>query len=213
MSSSPQSGKSTDELLANFDHYTAPTLPHLAALLFHPVPSFPPPGTSLIVIESMSSLFAVAFPKATDDQPNIPTEMRSAPYKADAKQWASSRRFAIMSDFAAMMGRLAAVHNLAILVTNQTTTRVKAETGALLVPALSSTAWDGAMASQIALFRDFTLSGSNGSLHSRDNLAKTRFARVVRAGGLTQAGSSSGNVVSFFVEAVGFSGWILTSAC
>ena len=56
-----------DDALERLSYYSTPTLPHLLALLHHPQPGFPPTGTSLLVIESISTVFSIAFPKGTED--------------------------------------------------------------------------------------------------------------------------------------------------
>jgi len=64
-SSSPTSDSDIDPL-ENLLHFRTPTLPHLIALLSHPVASFPPLETSLIVIDSFSSLVASNYPRHID---------------------------------------------------------------------------------------------------------------------------------------------------
>lgn len=64
-SSSPKQRTSSD-LLNSLTQFNAPTLAHLIALVCHPIPSFPPPDTSLLVIDSFSTLFANAYPRDTE---------------------------------------------------------------------------------------------------------------------------------------------------
>lgn len=55
--------------LAGFTHYTCPSLPHLVALLCRPTASSIPPGTSLVVVDSLSALLNHAFPKLPETRP------------------------------------------------------------------------------------------------------------------------------------------------
>jgi hypothetical protein len=55
--------------LDGFAHYTCPSLPHLIALLCRPTASSIPPGTSLVVVDSLSALLNHAFPKLPEPRP------------------------------------------------------------------------------------------------------------------------------------------------
>lgn len=61
--SSNSQHQSTSSILRNLTHIIAPTLPHLLALLGQMDSTFPAVGTSLIVIDSLSTLINGAFPK------------------------------------------------------------------------------------------------------------------------------------------------------
>ena len=50
-------------------HYTCPSLPHLIALLCRPTASSIPPGTALVVVDSLSALLNHAFPKLPETRP------------------------------------------------------------------------------------------------------------------------------------------------
>ena len=192
---SQSSTRSTDNFLKNFHHFTCPTLPHLVALLLHPSPSFPPESTSLIVVDSISTLFAAAFPKT-----NERFDMQQTPIKKiDSVQWAASRKWSVLGDFITRIGKLAAMRNLAILLTSQTTTRVRAETKAVLLPAVSSTAWDGGINSRVVLFRDWLSQDMDGS-DQKQFATGARFAGVVKAGGVSYGGL--GKVVPFIIKKV-----------
>jgi hypothetical protein len=134
------------DLRSRFKHYAVPTLPHLIALLLHPPPNFPPPDTSLIVIDSMSTLIENAYQKSHDV---LPVK------KTDAKKWAAGRKYAVMSEMVSRLGRTAAINNLAVLLTSQTITRIRSGLGALLLPAISGTEWENGISTQLVLFRDW----------------------------------------------------------
>ena len=193
--SSPPLALSTQELLEKFNHFVAPTLPHLLALMAHPSPSFPPEDTSLIIVESVSTLFATAFPRAVETYDSKQTPAK----KIEAVQWASSRKWSVMGNFVARLGKLAAIQNIVVLLTSQTTTIVRAETGAVLYPAITSKAWDVGVNNRIVLFRDWAPSTENDALQDcRSNAV--RFAAVIKAGGVSCDGI--GRVVPFRIEKV-----------
>lgn len=178
-----------------FHHFSTPTLPHLLALLTHPSNSFPPHDTRLLVVDSVSTLFASAFPKTTENgnkqQPSVK--------KSEAVQWAAGRRWAVMGDFISKIGKLAATRNMAILLIGQTTTRIRAETGAVLCPAISGTAWDGGISNRIVLFRDW-LSRSTPAPSQKEAELDVRFAGVVKAKGVSHDGT--GPLAMFRIEQV-----------
>lgn len=174
-----------DEALEGFHHFIAPTLPHLLALLIHPSPSFPPPKASLIVVDAVSSLFNLAFPKVVNNTGN----KQSSCKPNDVTQWAASRRWAVMGDFISKLGKLAATKNIAILLTMQTATRVYAESEMCLYPAIAGTAWDNGINARIVLFRDW-LFKSAASSSPGEYEQGARYAAVVKAGGISYEGFS-----------------------
>ena len=157
---------------------------------------FPPPNTSLIVVDSISSLFTLAFPKTVEKLPN----RGDAGKKNDAAQWAASRRWAVMSDFISKVGKLAATSNIAILLIGQTTTRVRVESDTVLHPALSGSAWENGVNARLVLFRDWLLKRNEGSSQGI-YIPKARFAGIVKAAGVTHDGLSK--VVPFIIKSVG----------
>ena len=183
------------DILENFYHFSVPTLPHLLALMIHPSRLFPPPKTSLIVIDSISSLFTLAFPRMT----KTTASQNDAGKKNDATQWAASRRWSVMGDFISKIGKLAATNNIAILLISQTTTRVRAESDTVLHPAISGTLWDSGINTRLVLFRDWLLKRGGGSNQGR-YIAKARFAGIVKAAGITYEGISK--AVPFAIKQV-----------
>lgn len=185
----------SDDLLGDFHHFTTPTLAHLSALLTHESQSFPPKGTGLIVIDSISTLFAAAFPNDGFDRKQVPDKL-----KRDADQWASSRKLTFMSDFVSKLGKLASTKNIAVLFTSQTATRIRADTGATLNPAISGTAWDSGISARIVLFRDWFLQSAEVPGKDLEYLPEVRFAGVLKASGVSYEGL--GRRVSFTIEKV-----------
>lgn len=185
----------SDDLLGDFHHFTTPTLAHLLALLTHESQSFPPKGTGLIVIDSISTLFAAAFPNDGFDRKQVPDKL-----KRDADQWASSRKLTFMSDFVSKLGKLATTKNIAVLFTSQTATRIRADTGATLNPAISGTAWDSGISARIVIFRDWFFQSAEVPGKDLEYLPEVRFAGVLKASGVSYEGL--GRRVSFTIEKV-----------
>ncbi|MCJ1476078.1 hypothetical protein MMC13_004743 [Lambiella insularis] len=190
--SSPSASRSASELLEEMHYFFTPTLPHLLALLVHPSPFFPPDKTSLIIVDNISSLFATAFPRAIE---SLDSNQASSK-KNEPLQWAASRRFSVMSDFLARLGKLAAMKNIAVVLISQTTTKVKTEFGAVLRPALSNKAWDAGISNRIVLFRDWQAAERDSNTQQEP--------RAVRYAGVTKLASVAyeglGKVVSFTIE-------------
>lgn len=184
------------ERLKNLHHFTTPTLPHLLALLTHQSTSFPPANTSLVVVDSVSTLFALAFPKVLENADMLQTPAK----KSDAVQWAAGRRWAVMGEFMSKIGRLAATSNIAILLTSQATTRIKYETRAVLHPAISGNAWDNGIGARLVLFRDWLFQGPETPRSHGEHVPGVRFAGVMKAKGVTYEGV--GKVITFTIEEV-----------
>ena len=192
--SSPPMPRSLNDLLNDFHYFFTPTLPHLIALLAFSSPSFPPQATSLIVVDAISSLFAIAFPRAVErDDSN-----KAAAKKNEAVQWAANRRWSIMNDLSARLAKLAAVRNISIVLLSQTTTKVKTEYAAVLRPAISTKAWEDGLSNRILLFRDWAAREADSS--SQQLPQAMRFAGVVRLGGVSYEGV--GRVVPFTIGTV-----------
>lgn len=166
-----------------------PTLPHLLALLLHSPPSFPPKDTSLLVIDSISAIFNHAFAQSNG------YDGRTAVKKNDVAQWAAGRRWAVMSDVISALGKLATTKNIAVLATNQTTTKVMLESAASLQPAMSGTAWDAGINYRLLLFRDWQI-----ELGEESSNSDLRFAAVTKVASNTLDGF--GEVVAFTVDEV-----------
>ncbi|CZS92154.1 related to DNA repair protein rhp55 [Rhynchosporium agropyri] len=160
-------------LLSNLTHFFTPSLAHLLALLTHPTTSNPAPNTSLIVIDSFSTLISNAFPRSTDATPRKP----SAPKF-------SSRKFPILQHLISSLSKLATTRNLAIVVTSQCVTKMRPGAGAVLVPAVNATAWEQGLGCRVELMRDWGWEEENGDL-----VEGVRLARVVKAEGVATGGS------------------------
>ncbi|KAI4272497.1 MAG: hypothetical protein L6R38_006588 [Xanthoria sp. 2 TBL-2021] len=204
LENSPQAGKhstpgqeprvSAADMLDKFYHFIAPTLPHLIALLAHSTATFPPAGVSLLIVDSISTPFNQAFASS-----NKYNEDKPSGKKSDVAQWASGRRWAVMTDLISAIAKLAATRNMSVILTSQTTTKMRLGNTALLQPALSGTRWDSGMSSRILLYRDWQVESSDGSKEERNVAAPDpRFAAVTKTGGVSLEGF--GEIVSFAID-------------
>jgi hypothetical protein len=188
---------SVDEIRSHFTHYTAPTLAHLLALFVHPPSAFPPPNTALIVIDSLSTLFDNAYPRRNVDD-------RASKNNSDQARWAAGRKFAVMNELISTLTRVAALHDIALLVTCQTITRIRGGSRALLVPALSGAEWENGISTRVVLFRDWVAGQAKSSAADAVRLQNARFAGILKANGVTLADEGGvGHVVPFALDSVG----------
>ncbi|KAK0645698.1 hypothetical protein B0T16DRAFT_390264 [Cercophora newfieldiana] len=131
-SASEDNDKVTASRLEAFTHYTCPSLPHFIALLCRPTTSCVAPNTDLIVIDSLSALLNHAFPKAPDGRAAGDSRGIKGPPLTD----------------------------LAIVVLTQCATKMQAERGATLIPAINAAAWDQGISTRLVLFRDWAPEGT-----------------------------------------------------
>jgi len=203
---SGQASSSIEQMLQKqFFHYTTPTLPHLLALFLHPAQSFPPPDTALIVIDSISTLFDLAFHRTF--------AYAVSSKKSDHEKWAANRRSAIMGDLISKIGRMAALHDITVLLTCQTITRLRSGIGlgALLLPAMSGVEWDNGIATQLVLFRDWPPNNVVKLSEEKERWEKLRYAGVIKINGvLTAEEGRIDTVIPFSVEKASESIFLLT---
>ncbi|KAJ4314635.1 hypothetical protein N0V94_006365 [Neodidymelliopsis sp. IMI 364377] len=187
---------SLDELRSHFHHLAAPTLAHVLALFVHPPASFPQPSTRLVVLDSLSTLIDNAYPRNTDDR---------AKNKTDQSRWAAGRRYAVINDLIAAFTKFAALHDIALIITCQTITRIRGASRALLVPAITGIEWENGISTRLLLFRDWVPQHAKAQDKvDADRLQKTRFAGLVKVNGVALADEGGvGNVVPFAIERTG----------
>jgi hypothetical protein len=186
------------EGLSHFHHLAAPTLAHVLALFMRPPASFPQTNASLVVIDSLSTLIDNAYPRNTDDR---------VKNKTDQSKWAAGRRYAVTNDLIATFTKFAALHDIALVITCQTITRIRGASRALLVPAITGIEWENGISTCLLLFRDWVPQQAKAQDNvEADRLQKTRFAGLVKVNGvaLTDEGGV-GNVVPFAIERVSLS--------
>ncbi|KAJ5344761.1 DNA recombination and repair protein Rad51 C-terminal [Penicillium brevicompactum] len=109
----------------------------------------PPPGTNLIVIDSVSSFFTSYFPTAAE----LKEELAEGKLVDKAHlQWLLGRKPNIANDLGTHLARLAA-KNIAVLAINQSQTKIKEEREATLLPVLAGGAWEKTVQTRLAVYR------------------------------------------------------------
>lgn len=172
-----------------FTHYTCPTLPHFIALLCWPTPASIPNGTGLVVIDSLSALINHAFPKLPERQ------AQDAKGKGNK---AAARRVQVLQHILSSLQKLAATRDIAIVILTQCATKMQADRGATLIPAINASAWGQGMSTRLVLFRDW-LEGDDYEERA------LRFAAVQKLNGKElAAGEGDALICAFNIEATGF---------
>ncbi|KAJ5910903.1 uncharacterized protein N7473_000206 [Penicillium subrubescens] len=176
--------KSTTPELTNLTYFRAPTLPHLLALLLRPPKDFPPEETSLIIIDSISSLFPSYFLSAAELKDRLSQgKITDKPQL----QWLLNRKWNVISDIATHLTRLAA-RNIAVLALNQTHTKIKGQPRATLHPLVAGGAWETNVQTRIVLYRD---------------LPDMRFAEITKRAGRTMVVRLAELIVPFRIGSDG----------
>lgn len=136
------------ECLARIQLFAAPSLPLLLALFSRPMDTFTQKRMSLLVIESLTALFNTAYPKhiAPKNGPNDPSH------------WAAGRKFAVQSHVIDMIIKLAAQKDVAVLLTSQSSTRMRTDSNSIITPALSTASWVGGLSNRLVLYSDWSQS-------------------------------------------------------
>lgn len=178
----------TTALLEQLTHFSTPTLPHLIALICHPQLHFPLPETRVIIIDSLSTLIANAYPR-TQDNLSTPGKQSS---KSDPAHWAATRKWTVLQYLISSLQKLATLRNIAVVIMTHTVTKMQSGGAAVLIPAITSTAWDAGISTRIVLFRDWGWEDE-----------AIRFAGVLKTMGATVNGRSGvGRVAAFKIAEV-----------
>jgi hypothetical protein len=114
----------------------------------------------------------------------------------------------LQSTLLSAFGKIAASHNVAVLINSYVSTRIRHTGGAILVATHGSKEWDDQLSSRMVFFRDFPprTPGKSccSSLQQGDLLAKLRFAGIIKAHGLSAIENDTfNNVVPFSMSNVG----------
>ncbi|KAI4726950.1 P-loop containing nucleoside triphosphate hydrolase protein [Aureobasidium sp. EXF-10728] len=181
-----------DTRLDRFHAYSTPTLAHLLALTLHPPQSFPPPGTALMVIDDLHAIFEVSYPR------NRANTFSS--HKSEAARWAAGRRYGIMGTLISALKKLAALNDMAIIVTTGCATRVRPASGlgAVLVPGMGGAEWEAGISNRLVMFRDFRL----GSwAQQQQNPESARYIGLQKNSGVAFSDEGeTGQVVPFSID-------------
>jgi hypothetical protein len=189
---SPQDDAPRDEVSSRFHHIAAPTLAHVLALFMHSPAAFPPQNASLVVVDSLSTPIDNAYPRNVEGK-----------NKNEQTRWAAGRRFTVINELISTFTKFAALHDVALLLTCQTITRIRGTARALLVPAISGTEWENGVSTRLVLFRDWIRQGKVKDAADFDRLRRARFAGLVKVNGVALADEGGvGSVASFAIENV-----------
>ncbi|KAL1846434.1 hypothetical protein Plec18170_009160 [Paecilomyces lecythidis] len=199
-SSFPSTSKTVESLMENFIHFRAQSLPHLLALLLRPPECFPPERTALLVVDTISGPFPSYFPHATELKSRLSQGRISDNHQL---QWLLNRKWNVTSDLASHLTKLAAINRVAVLVLNQTHTKIKGQPRPTLYPALAGGSWESAVYSRIVLYRDWPDSETYEDI---DELSarRVRFAEIVKRAGKLQNLRTEDDIIPFFIEDNGF---------
>ncbi|KAH9897250.1 P-loop containing nucleoside triphosphate hydrolase protein [Xylariomycetidae sp. FL2044] len=178
ISSAPKQSSQNESATADLDlgndmlHFTTPTLAHLIALLCKPTAASIPDNTSLIVIDTLSSLVNQAYPRNPEAKQTMKgTDSRNALYFHPRSNFTNLspsivpgpgpgplvRRFQVLQFVMSALQKLAATRDLVIVILSQCATRMQAERGATLIPAINAGTWEQGVATRLVLFRDWIL--------------------------------------------------------
>jgi hypothetical protein len=91
----------------------------------------------------------------------------------------AARKLATLQHLVKSLQKLAATRNLAVVVLSQCVTKMRPGAGAVLVPAISTSAWEQALGCRVVLFRDWGWDDEEPE--------EVRVAEVVKAEGTTIA--------------------------
>ena len=178
-SSPPIAGNVNESPLDRLIYLQPQTLAHLLTLVLHPTSSFPPPATSLLIIDDLSNYITSHVPRSSrPHQASTPSNIIADKQASRA----SSRRFNILSSLSSGLTRLASSRHIAVVLLSNVTVSIKNGERALLRSALSGQMWDPAIDTRIVLYRDFPPEQLNDRLNAQERKG-WRVADVLRAGG------------------------------
>ncbi|KAN0079109.1 P-loop containing nucleoside triphosphate hydrolase protein [Elaphomyces granulatus] len=186
-----------DDHMKRFIHLSARSLPHLLALLLHPPTGFPPEGTSLLVLDSISAPFLSYFPHTTELKSKFDQKLNDN----QQLQWLLNRRRNVLNELISHLLKVAASRRLAVLLLNQTHTKVKGHARPTLYPALAGGPWEMSVHTRILLYRDWLPTGPQAIGNDRV-VNSPRIAEVTRKGGKALPDRAEENIVLFFIETV-----------
>lgn len=189
--------------LSNVHYYHTPTLSHLLALILHPPALFPAPSTGLLVIDGLHTLLDTAYPRNASST--------SYASKTEAAKWSAGRRYSVLGTIVAALKKLAALHDLAIVVTTGCATRARPGSGlgAAMVPGVGGGEWDSGITHRLVLFRDMRSrrhASSSQNIRTQDVCRSARYIGIQKLNGTNIAEDGEpGHVIPFEVGVVSLS--------
>lgn len=140
-----------DILGGRLNYLRVNSLPHLLALVVHPLPSFPQSNTALVVIDGLANLIL----SQASPAPSINNSNRTAEHGDTLMKKAAARRKTLSSSVAVGLSKLAAAKNIAVVILEGVSSVRKDGQKAILQPSLSSPQWNFQISTRIALYRNF----------------------------------------------------------
>lgn len=189
-STSTSPSQTPEDLINNLIYIRTPTLPHLLSLLLRPPQNFPPPETTLLIVDSASALFPSYFPNPSEYRTRL---AQSGMTDKGKIQWLVNRKWSVMGEIASHLVRLATTRRLAVLLLNQTHTRIRGQPRATLCPILAGSSWESAISTRIVMYRDFSPNRGYPSVH---------IAEVTKRSGRMLPRRLEENIIPFRVETV-----------
>jgi hypothetical protein len=164
-------------------------------MFIHPSPDFTHDTTALVIIDSVSSIFDVAYSRINDHR---------SKKQPEAAKWAAARKYAVMGDLISRLQKLASMQDLVVLLTQQTRMRIRSGAGALLLPVLSGIEWDNGVSSQLVLFRDFPPKGNTQpDPKLMERWSRLRYVGLIKINGVSaEENGRFDTVVPFSIEKV-----------
>lgn len=106
----------------------------------------------------------------------------------------STRRLQILQSVISSLQKLAATRDITIVILSHCATRIQAERGAALIPAINATAWEQGISTRLVLFRDWSF--------QKKHITGVRCVGIQKLNGKASA-DSIGPVLAFSVHEVG----------
>lgn len=148
-----------------------------------------------MVIDDLHSIFEISYPRSRANT--------FSSHKSEAAKWAAGRRYGIMASLISALKKLAALNDMAILVTTGCATRVRPGSGlgALLVPGMGGAEWEAGISNRLVMFRDFKL----GSwAQQQQNPESARYVGLQKVGGVAFSDQGeTGQLVPFVINKTG----------
>ena len=108
----------------------------------------------------------------------------------------SARRLQVLQHIISALQKLAATRDLAIVLLTQCASKMQAERGASLVPAINASVWDQGISTRLVLYRDLVMQDGE--------FAGLYFAGTQKVNGKND-NAAIGDIVAFTVESVSVS--------
>lgn len=191
--SSPSSTIQPETLLSQLTHFTVPTLSHLLVLFLHPTKNFPPAGTALIVVDTVSDPLSTSFPG-----PSNQSSSHLDPSHRKAAQAAIARKGPLAGDLGAGMAKMAGLGNIAVLALSQVATGK--EGGKLcLRSAMAFDDWKAAVQNRLALWRDMP---ESGTANDDAGPSQMRVVEIIKVNRNVRVAGQEGNLFPFIIDKV-----------